>query len=116
VDEIKVTNGDSIHIPAVITNRIFTVAFDSEIIEDGSAVYVSLVTQKGEQISSAIKVELLDKGYKGRIEVQLEILSESNERELFVVIVSMNNNVETILSSRSTKVDIAFAMDMDFGF
>lgn len=115
-DEIKVINSDTISGPKMITNRIFTVRFDAEVIQNGNPVYVSIATQKGELISTVMKVELLDKNYKGQIDVQLELTSEPNDLEFLIVIGSICRREVTIVASKSTIVNISFTMDMDFGF
>jgi len=113
-DDISEINADSLNIAEVITNRIFTVAFDSEVLGDREYCFVSLISENGGYASQIMRVEMQEGNFNGQIEVQLELNNGINEGEFLVLVTA--NDKDTILCSKRIEVDVAFVMDIGFGF
>lgn len=106
----------NIFIDDVITNKIFTVAFNLSEFDKTKELFVSLIDEKGKLVSNLVNIKLLNSDFSGRVEAQLELNKGINQGSYDVVVLLNNLTSGSVMYSKSINVDISFFIDMDFDF
>jgi hypothetical protein len=98
-----------------ISNNIFTICLKRREMPYPSELFVVLVDKSGRPVSD-MKMAKIAQEQCETIGVQLQLNTGTPNGEYFLLTASQANIEDNILSADKCVVDVAFAVDMDFGF